>query len=324
MSGRRFLFLFCGSALALAGALAVLLVLLDPFDRGHGLFAKRGTLEGGPRTANVSRGRDPDFNAAVIGNSHVQLLMPERLDAATGLRWVQLTVPATLAPEQLAMLRWFVDHHRGMAKALIIGTDYHWCHADPERALLRPFPFWLYDPAPLTYFGNLFRMQAARLLPRKIAYLAGLTQARRADGYWDYEAYRTHDETYLRRNIEQLRASTFWNDTGRFPWIDRLGEALARLAPELKVVLLAPPVHPDALPAAGSSQAAAERACIAALERIAAARPGTAVLDVRKESGRFADPRFFWDATHYSKPVAEQIEREAGQLIRTMIAGQKP
>ena len=35
-----------------------------------------GVRQQGPRTAAASRGRDPAFNAAIVGNSHIQLLSP--------------------------------------------------------------------------------------------------------------------------------------------------------------------------------------------------------------------------------------------------------
>ena len=69
---------------------------IDPYDTGRSsLLAKPGVRPQGPRTAAASRGRDQAFNGAIIGNSHIQLLSPERLKAATGLDFVQLSVPAT-------------------------------------------------------------------------------------------------------------------------------------------------------------------------------------------------------------------------------------
>ena len=72
----------------------------------------KGISDESPRTANASRGRDPQFNAAVFGNSTGQLLKPAELSQATGARFVQLTVPGTGPREQLALLRLFVRHHR--------------------------------------------------------------------------------------------------------------------------------------------------------------------------------------------------------------------
>src|SRR4051812_47039049 len=72
---RRFARDFAIGATAILVSLLAITYALDPFDTGRpGLFAKAGVRPQGPRTAGASRGRDPAFNAAVIGNSHIQLL----------------------------------------------------------------------------------------------------------------------------------------------------------------------------------------------------------------------------------------------------------
>ena len=77
---RRFaaLLVLCTAGL-IAGIVGVAYAI-DPYDSGRStLFQKRGVRVQGPRTAAASRGRDPAFDAAIVGNSHVQLLSPERL-----------------------------------------------------------------------------------------------------------------------------------------------------------------------------------------------------------------------------------------------------
>jgi hypothetical protein len=70
--------------------------VLDPYDTGRSALVERpGVRPQGPRTAGASRGRDLAFNAAVFGNSRIQLLSPERLNGITGLSLVQLSVPGT-------------------------------------------------------------------------------------------------------------------------------------------------------------------------------------------------------------------------------------
>ena len=55
-------------------------VVIDPYDTGRfPTFIEPGVFDGGSRTANASRGRDPRFNAAVFGNSRGQLLDPAKL-----------------------------------------------------------------------------------------------------------------------------------------------------------------------------------------------------------------------------------------------------
>ena len=71
-----------------------------------------GDTDTSQRTGNVALGRSARFNAAIFGNSHGQLLSPQRLSQATGLNFVQLTVPGANVREQLAMMGWFMRHHR--------------------------------------------------------------------------------------------------------------------------------------------------------------------------------------------------------------------
>src|SRR5580692_4556235 len=96
-------------------AIAFLLILFtDPFDRGHGVsLLSPGVLDESPRTANVSRGRDPRFNSAIFGNSHVQLLDPERL-SDVDFQFVQMSTPGTGPREQAALMRWFMRNHRSI------------------------------------------------------------------------------------------------------------------------------------------------------------------------------------------------------------------
>src|SRR3954467_12540888 len=185
---RRFARDFAIGAAAILGSLLAIAYALDPFDTGRpGLFAKAGVRPQGPRTAGASRGRDPAFNAAGIGNSHIQLLSPERLDALTGLSFVQLSIVATGPKQQFAVVDWFMRHHPG-ARALVIGADRFWCQ--PELAGLdqAPFPFWLYSRSLPEYLRGLLRFHVLEELPHRVGYLLAKRPARaRPDGYWDYE-----------------------------------------------------------------------------------------------------------------------------------------
>ncbi|NNC01231.1 hypothetical protein HI113_46060, partial [Corallococcus exiguus] len=71
---RRFAVTFLAAALGLLCLIVAVAFAVDPYDTGRStLFAKAGVRPQGPRTAAPSRGRDQTFNAAIIGNSHIQL-----------------------------------------------------------------------------------------------------------------------------------------------------------------------------------------------------------------------------------------------------------
>src|SRR5258708_11320722 len=113
---RRFAILFLALFGGGVGLVYAALLVIDPYDTGRfPTFMKPGVVDSGQRTSNASHGRDPRFNAAVIGNSRGQMLDPARLSELTGLSFVQLTTPASRPPEQMAMLRSFMAHHRRVA-----------------------------------------------------------------------------------------------------------------------------------------------------------------------------------------------------------------
>ena len=166
---RRFAILFVDVFAAVVGIAYGFIILVDPYDSGRfasfGLrspydastnqvadltgsippsVAAFGDTDTSQRTSNVALGRSPRFNAAIFGNSHGQLLSPQRLSRATGLSFVQLTVPGSNVREQLAMMHWFITHHPDVG-AMVLALDERWCVTDPALPLRTPFPFWLYS-----------------------------------------------------------------------------------------------------------------------------------------------------------------------------------
>jgi len=179
--------LVAAAALIVVTALGVAYVL-DPYDTGRSpLVQKPGVRPQGARTAGASRARDRAFNAAIFGNSQIQLLSPERLNALTGLSFVQLSIPGSGPEEQLTLIRWFMRHHPD-ARALVIGVGKNWCTAQPAMPSEHPFPYWLYSLDPLEYARGLLRLDVLQEIPRRLGYLFAKRPARASpDGYWDYE-----------------------------------------------------------------------------------------------------------------------------------------
>jgi hypothetical protein len=274
----------------------------------------------GPRTAGASRGRDPAFNAAIIGNSHVQLLSPERLDALTGLFFVQLTVPATGPKEQLVLIDWFMRHHPG-ARAIVIGADDRWCTADPALPNAKPFPSWLYSRDALEYARGLLRYGVLEELAQRFRYVFSARPARaRPDGYWDYElhyqALGFDRDPALRHRLERrVTGSYIANATGRFPAAARLRQVAESLPPQTAIVVVFPPIFAQLLPAPGSPGDLADEACKAALAEAAASRGNGAVVDWRRERPETQNPAWFFDQTHYRHPIAELVEKDVARSI---------
>lgn len=317
---RRFVVTLVACAAAVTLGLLATAFIVDPFDTGRSpVFQKAGVRPQGPRTAGASRGRDPSFNAAVIGNSHIQIVSPERLKALTGLSFVQLSVAATGPKEQFTVLDWFMRHHPE-ARALVIAADRVWCYPELAGSDQAPFPFWLYSASLLEYWRGLLRSHVAEEIPRRIAYLLSKRPARAApDGYWDYEPIYSQGGNLTnparRATLEHRSDDYVRNDTGRFPAAERLREAMAGLPSETAVVLVFPPTYRALLPTPGSAGDAANRDCKAAIAAALAGRQNTAVLDWRRDRPELHDPDQFSDATHYRRPLAEKLEAEIAHAL---------
>jgi hypothetical protein len=320
------------SIIALAAAALMLLsflmlaYLVDPYDTGRpGFFTKAGVRPQGPRISAASRGRDLNFNAAIIGNSHVQLLSPERLAVQTGLRFVSLAIPGTLPKEQLVLLDWFSRQRQAKGeqhspRAIILGIDGNWCADNPALPNDKPFPFWLFERSVLAYGTQLLRYDILEEVPRRIAYLASETAERdRPDGYWDYEVnYRNLG--YLvrperRQALEVERHVLASNTTGNYPAAVALEKALKSLPASSAVIMVHPPAYVASLPVPSDPRWENDARCKQAFAKVAASRPRTIVVDWRKDGAHARDPSLWFDSTHYSQAIAVMIEADlAGRI----------
>jgi hypothetical protein len=281
----RFATVFLGGLATLYG----FVLLIDPFDTGRTPLALDfGVADEDPRTAAASRGRDPAFNAAVIGNSRGQMIHPERLSRATGLRFTQLTVPGSGPMEQSTIANWFIRQHGG-ARAFVLVADESWCAAGPR--LEHPFPFWIYEPSSLTYFANILNTRAVERGFRRVAIVLGLREASARNGFWDYEMGRQ----WAFKGTEPAPAVDTISLGPPFPAIEALPWPGAE-----RLVIVIPPVFYTALPNDTKVEA-----CKRALAQV----PGAILLDFLRDGPIARDPSNFMDHTHYRSRVALELER---------------
>ncbi|WP_376986798.1 hypothetical protein [Bosea sp. R86505] len=313
---------FAVTALAALLGTLTLAWMLDPYDTGNTPLSLRdGVRPQGPRTAAASRGRDPAFQGAIFGNSHVQLLSPERLQAATGIPFVSLIAPASGPKEGLVLIDWYLRHRREPARAVIVGIDDLWCTADPAMPNAKPFPFWLYSRDRAEYLVGLLRFDVLEEFQRRIVYLVtGRGERARPDGYWDYEPNigMGYDRDPAKRmELEQPGPSGGGNASGPFPAVQAL-EALMQAAADTPLILLRPPVYRSLLPVPGSAEAAAEAGCRGAFAALAARRPLTTLIDWRRDRPELHDPNQFFDRSHYRQPIARLIEVDIAAALKAM------
>jgi hypothetical protein len=299
-------------------------LLTEPYDTGRvTVFDAPGVRPQGPRTAHASRGRDQAFDAAIFGNSHLQLLEPAALSKASGMQVMSLTVPATGPKEQLVLIDWFLRHHavqsKRPAKALVIGMDNLWCQSDPALPNEKPFPFWLYDASISAYLRGLLRYELLEEVPRRIGYIMGARSPRAsADGWWDYEpeylglGYDRHPAKL--QALQQRKLTTTMNLSGRYPAIEQLEARLAAV-PDVMAIIVRPPVFVTGLALPGSPEASSDTACGDAIAAFAARRARTAFIDWRSERRETMRSDLWFDHTHYRKPVAEGLQRDIATAL---------
>jgi hypothetical protein len=310
---RGFAARFLAAFVAVLAATLAFVILIDPYDTGR--FPSLGIVgisDTNQRTENVSLGRSDKFNAAIFSDSHGQLLDPDRLTQATGLSFVQLSVPGAYAPEQLAMMRWFIRHHAHIG-AIVLAADERWCSEDPQP--WRWFPFWLYGDSDWVYLANSLNSRSAGAAFRRVKHALGLLQPSHPRGYDDYEARRPADYKFDFPPPPATMAQASMVDLSArpFPAIDRLAAAL-KTAPGTPLVVVFPPVYVTDLPNDAQSLAVLEE-CKARLARLAATTPRGGFLDYLVDSPTARDQASFQDTGHYRAPVARRIEQEIAGVL---------
>ena len=327
---------FAVTLVAVAAIVLILVLtviyLIEPYDTGRSpFFSQAGVRALAPAMANASRGRDPAFNAVIVGNSRIQLISPERLKKATGLDFVQISVPGSGPKEQLALIDWFLNRRREPAKVLLVSIDEMWCTSDPALASEGPFPFWLYAESPLDYARGLLRWEVLEEVPPRLSYLLGMSAERaRPDGYWDYDAeYTRRGDKMAAAHRRELEAKPYANaqrydrdpraETRSFPAADRIETAAAALPKDTALVLIVPPLHVNALPPEGTEQAFRLQACKAAIAAAAQkGHPRTALIDWRTNRPEIRNTAWFFDKIHYRQPIAQAMEADIAKAIERL------
>jgi hypothetical protein len=311
---RRFVQLFVITLVTALAVIYALILVLDPYDSGRFTnYAVFGVVDENPRTANVSRGRDPVFDSVVIGNSRGQLLDPKRLSDGTGLSFVQLTTPGTGPQEQLALLRWFMRYHQRIGAVLLV-ADPLWCQqklAPPAH----PFPFWLYGESNFEYSIHMLDAKALDLAWRRTLLRLGLRKRSRPDGYWDYEAGRTW-AFQPKTPVDFAPATTHASPpTVSFPAVELLRATLADLDKHVPVAIVMPPPFFTELPARGDPNAGLVAQCKGALQEITTQRPRGVFLDFETDGEITRNPKNFMDEVHYRAPIARLIESRVASAL---------
>lgn len=316
---------------ALAGATYALILAVDPYGNiPFSLPLERAPVSTNQRFAYPVLARAARFDSAVIGSSTVRLLDPERLDAASGARFVNLAMNSATAYEQMRIHELFLRHHP-QVRAVIIGIDDSWCRREStiERYTFREFPEWMYDENPWNDLRYMFNDKALENTVRLLELLAGKRSPKyETNGYRDF----TLDfGAYNPRAVATRLYPAGRPPTRRMPDIPPRGshpqwqfaahalldDMLGRTPPTTAAVLVFPPMHGDYL----ARSEILYRECKARIFAIAKDR-GVAVFDYMRDSGITRDDDNYWDPLHYRSGVARIIEQDIGALLNGQAAPQ--
>jgi hypothetical protein len=301
--------LAAGMGTLATGACMILALMLavDPYDSGRfGWLGITGVNDRNATTANVSRARDPQFDAAIFGNSTGQLLEPARLSRATGLRFVQLVAPGADPRGQLAILDFFARHHPQIG-ALVFVLDEPWCSEALPPLPRSAFPFWLYGESALAYAGHLFTWRALDRAFQRIDIGLGRRAPMNPDGFWSYEEAWPPGKRPEEGPKPPSPPSSGTIERG-FPFAGLLHAAIGKLPVDVPVILLSPPTFHRLVPEPGSAAAAHLAACNAAYKAIVAGRPHSNFIDYRVDNALTRDPANFVDMIHYRAGIARRLE----------------
>lgn len=295
-------------------------VLIDPFSTGFFTPIKRTDVATNNHLLSlVGRAADPEFNAAVIGNSHAMAFEPDDLNTITGRKFVQLGDFGLQPAEQYAVARMFVRRHRSLAPALIVVLDTLSCSEQPRVSRLAgDFPLFLFEDSRVAYLRNIFIEEAIKTAAARLLILAGLgRQKDRLDGY---NPPPDEPATSARRaaSIAALvRPQAGPPTTMEIPALASLRTLIGELDAESPLVLYFSAVPVAALPVAGSPAAAWLDSCKARYRELVAGRANTAVLDDMVENEFSTNTANFYDTSHIRN---DQAPGRARAIVRSLPA----
>lgn len=242
------------------------------------------------------------YDSIVVGTSTSRLLDPAALGRALGGHFASLA--STTAWEQVRIIDYF-RRTIAVPKALLIGLDHEWCNRDSGAAYAKEFPSWAYDENrwnDLLYLLNNPTLEAAGRTVGSV--LGAIPDKLRGDGF---EVFMPPEAAYDLiwgpkgpHALEPAPAPQL-SETERngmtFPTLAWLDESLAALPGSTKKLLVFPPVHANAMPAAGSVGEAREAECKTRIATIAR-KGGAMLVDWRFASPLTAEDSNFWDGLH--------------------------
>jgi hypothetical protein len=288
-------------------------VIVDPW----GVLPLSPPLPRAPISTNArfsfpALARSRAFDSVILGTSTSRMLRPAVLDGLFGARFANLAMNSATAWEQSSMLVLFARHHPA-PKVVMVGLDAAWCTRTPLRTSGRPFPAWMYEGSPWRGYREMANLYALQEAANQFAVVVGLK--RRRYGLDGYTSFLPDDSRYDRARV----AATFaqWGDAPNdpavpvtLPALAMLADGLAALPPATRKLLVFMPSEIGQHGVPGSDAAAMLAGCKQAVSDIAAATPGTVVVDFQIDSPITRSRDNYWDPLHYRITVADRLMQD--------------
>jgi hypothetical protein len=315
-SNRLFLATFVG----ILAAVYIFILLIDPYGVVPFSLPFERPIMSSQRQMYPQILRSGRYDSIVVGTSTSRLLDPAALTRVLGGHFASLAMPSTTAREQVRVIDYF---RRTVAapRAVLVGLDHEWCNRDgtavareTANAREREFPAWAFDDNPWNDLLYLLNNPTLEIAGRTVGRILGAVPEKlREDGFEVFvPPESSYDLARARDKIRDYDPSSFGAapdsreaerkamELEALPWLDA---SLARLPDATRKILVFPPVHAHALPAAGSYVEARETECKRRIALIARQR-GAMLVDWRIVSPLTTEDSHFWDALHYRLPIA--------------------
>lgn len=324
-SNRIFLATFVG----ILTSAYMFILLIDPYGVVPFSFPFDRPIVSSQRQMYPQILRTGHYDSIVVGTSTSRLLDPAALGRVLGGHFASFAMPSMTAGEQVQVIDYF--RRAVMApKALLIGLDHEWCRrtsdADDRE---KEFPSWAYDENRWNDFLYLLNNPTLEVAGRTVGRLLGFNPEKlREDGFEVFvPPESTYDLARARYNIwgpkgpeasgpvvPSLKLSRVERDAMVFSTLAWLDSSLASLPGSTKKFLVFPPVHRNAMPAAGSYGEALEAECKSRIATIAR-QHGALLVDWRIMSPLTTEDSNFWDAAHYRLPIAYRLIEDLGHIV---------
>jgi hypothetical protein len=294
------------TAVLSAAIVIATLAALDPYDTGR--FALMPLWHGHVDPDKQSRGRDPQFDSAIIGNSRIEMLRPAQLDEQTGMRFVSLYYRGAEPIEELTILHYFLRYHPA-PRAIVVGLEETWCFDPLQSDLKTEFPSWLYEANTVSYLAHLYRFSSVE------NWLAYNTPVKyRADGFNDYEpmfhAAGADAMEIVRKKFSPFRPTVPYTSDDAFPAAAELEKVMRDLPATTAVVLAWVPLHISVVPVPGSPAEQAIAACHAAYVFDGSVHPRTRIVNWSVDRPENRIDENYFDKVHYRSALATAFGRD--------------